>query len=195
MSTRTDDTFSFVAPVMPRRHVDPFALKLAVAAAVVVLLAGSFAIFVVRHEQAADHARAELREQIAAQEQAQADALLAQASVVDPQVMALLDEEAQRAASVSLDLAEGAFASGASWAEAGPLQLTILQPSLMYVDGPSTAPAVVSIHATRDRWGAAVMGPSGTCYWVTTSSAGLTRYGAGRECTGRAAFSAGDPAW
>jgi hypothetical protein len=195
MSTRTDDTFSFVAPVMPRRHVDPFALKLALAAAVLVLLAGSFATYVMRHEQAADHARAELQDEIAAQQEAQAEALLDQASVVDPEVVAVLDEEAQRAATVSLELAEEAFASSSSWAEAGPLQLTLVQPSLMYVDGPSTSPAVVSIHATRAGWGAAVMGPSGTCYWLTTSSAGLTRYGTGRECTGRAAFAAADPAW
>jgi hypothetical protein len=195
MSTRSDDTFSFVAPVMPRRQVDPFALRLAVAAAVLVLLAGSFATFVIRHEQAADHARAELREKIATQQQAQADALLAQASAIDPEVVALLDEEAQRAATVSLGLAEEAFASSSTWAEAGPLQLTLVQPSLMYVDGPSTSPAVVSIHATRAGWGAAVMGPSGTCYWVTTSSSGVTRYGTGHDCTGRAAFAADAPAW
>ncbi len=175
--------------------MDPFALRLAVAAAVAVLLTGSFATFVIRHEHAADHARAALREKIAAQQQAQADALLAQASVVDPEVVALLDEEAQRSATVSLELAEEAFASSSSWAEAGPLQLTFIQPSLTYVDGPSTSPAVVSIDATRAGWGAAVMGPSGTCYWVTTSSAGVTRYGTGQECTGRAAFAADDPAW
>jgi hypothetical protein len=190
-----DDTFSFVAPVMPRRQVDPFALRLAVAAAVLVLLVGSFATFVIRHEQAADHARAELREKIAAQQEAQAEALAAQASVIDPEVVALLDEEARRAATISLDLAEEAFAATSSWDEAGPMQLTLIQPSLMYVDGPSTSPAIVSVHTTKAGWAAAVMGPSGTCYWVSISGDGLTRFGTGQECTGRAALGADGLDW
>lgn len=190
-----DDTFSFVAPVMPRRRPDPFALRLAVAAAVAVLLVGSFATFVIRHEQAADARRAALEEQRIAQEQARTDALLAESSEVDPEVMGLLDEEAQGSATLAVDLARDAYAATSEWTEAGPAQLTLAQPSLVFVDGPSTSPIVVSIQATGGAWAAAVMGPSGTCYWVKTTSNGATRYGTGVTCTGRAALAAQDAAW
>ncbi len=121
--------------------------------------------------------------------------MLAEASVVDPEVVALLDEEARAAASASLDAARAAFAETGSWGEAGPLQLTLREPSLMYVDGPSTTPAIVSVHTTDAAWSAAVMGPSGACYWVTTTKDGRTRYGQGTGCTGRDALAASGLAW
>src|SRR5438093_7243320 len=58
-----DDTFTFVAPVMPRRQFDPFALRLAVGATALMLLIGCFSVFLVAHEHAADARRASLEAQ------------------------------------------------------------------------------------------------------------------------------------
>ena len=190
-----DDTFSFVAPVMPRRQVDPFALRLAVAATVAVLLIGSFATFVIDHERAADARRVALEERLVQQEQARVDALAAEAAEVDPAVTALLDAEARSSARLALGSAKELFAESSRWADAGPAQLTLAQPSFIYVDGPSTSPTVVSVDASGGRWSAAVMGPSGTCYWIATTISGPTRYGTGSLCTGLAAHAAANAGW
>ena len=58
-------------------------------------------------------------------------------------------------------------------------------------------PGVVSVASTSDVWGAAVVGPSGTCYLLRfVDGQGLT-YGSavGGECTGDEALAARDPSW
>ena len=82
------DTFTFIAPVMPRRHVDPFAVKLVTFGVVLLLLVSAFATFVVAKERSADVRHAALEAQEQAQEQANADRLAsipdAAAAVPDP---------------------------------------------------------------------------------------------------------------
>jgi hypothetical protein len=188
-----NDTFSFVAPVMPRRAVDPFALRLAVAAGVFVLLVGAFGAFVVQHERSADTARATLERRVLAQSQARSEATLDVRA--DPGVAALLDSQARSSATRALELALTVYAQTSTFAEAGPSQLTIAQPSMLFVDGPSTSAAVVSVEATDAGWSAAVAAPSGLCYWVHLNTDGAARYGTGRACTGAAATAAGEPSW
>jgi hypothetical protein len=49
-------------------------------------------------------------------------------------------------------------------------------------------PGIVSVAADRDAWAAAVLGPSGTCYWIRTDANGLVATGTSSECTGLAAL-------
>jgi hypothetical protein len=188
-----DDTFSFVAPVMPRRTVDPFALRLASAAAAFVFLVGAFAAFVVHQERAADARRAVLERQVLAQAQARAEAVPDPRA--QPEVVALLDSQARSSATRALDLAIAVGLEAGDLTLAGPGELTQAQPSMLFVDGMSTSPSVVSVEVTADRWSAAVMAPSGLCYWIALDPEGAATYGIGRACTGAAAAGAHDPAW
>ena len=186
-----DDTFTFVAPVMPRRQIDPFAWRLAVTAAVAFVAIGTFATFVVRHERAADVQRASLQQQV---ERADAATILHVTEQADA-VAITLDTQARDSADHALALARDVLAQTSSPLDAGPFQLSGIQPSLLFVDGPSTAPAVVSIATVDTAWAAAVKGPSGACYWVRLSAAGDATYGTGRLCTGEAAMAASGTAW
>lgn len=105
---------------------------------------------------------------------------------------------AQADLKAAFSAAAAAFDQGNSWAGAGPLQLSVLDPSLTYVDGSiaSTGPSVVSLQASPAGWGAAAMSASGTCFYIHV--AGMTpvaRYGSGATCTGQAAMGANGSAW
>ena len=95
----------------------------------------------------------------------------------------------------ALTAARVAFADSTSYVNAGPAQLSAIEPSFQYTDGPSTAPNVVSVAATADSWSGAVMADSGTCFWLRTNSTGATTYGQGTPCTGAAAAGASAPSW
>ena len=155
-----DDSFHYIAPVMPRRRVDPFALRLAVGAALAVAAVAGFAVFAIQHERDADAIA-----QVNAEREAAAQvAIVPQGDDAESGVYRALDEEARKAATNALDMATRIFAVTDSYETAGPAQLTEQQPSLIFVDGPSTSPAVVSVDASETSWAAAVMGPSGDCY-------------------------------
>jgi hypothetical protein len=186
------DTFSYIAPVMPRRRVDPFALKLAVTTTVMVALLGAFAAFVISQERAADRRRAALEERVATERQAQTQALIDPASTVDA---ASLDIGAKSAAVDALAAAREVWLETSSLGEAGTARLAVLRPQLIFVDGLSTASTIVSVSASDVSWAAAVMGPSGACYWVRVNAEGEARYGTGRACTGEAALGATDVTW
>lgn len=186
-----DDTFTFVAPVMPRRQIDPFAWRLAVTAVVTVVTIGAFANFVIRHEHAADVQRTLLQQQVERADAARAAHVTAQADTA----AITLDQQARDSADHAVTLARGVIEKTSVPSDAGPFQLSGIQPSLLFVDGPSTSPGVVSIATTDAAWAAAVRGPSGACYWVRLSSGGETTYGTGRLCTGAAAMSATGAVW
>ena len=67
------------------------------------------------------------------------------------------------------------------------------QPHLAFVDGPSTAPRLVSVASTADTWAAAVQGSGGMCHWIRVTSAGNVSHGTGLECTGTAALTPSVP--
>jgi hypothetical protein len=106
-----------------------------------------------------------------------------------------VDRQATSGVEGALELAREVYARTGSFTEAGTMQLAQAQPGLIFVDGPSTAPAIVSVHAADDAWAAAVMTVSGTCLWVRATSAGTARYGAGHACTGSAAMAARQDSW
>lgn len=186
-----DDTFTFVAPVMPRRQIDPFAWRLAVTAAVALIATVAFATFVIRHEHVADVQRTLLQHQVERADAARAAYVTAQADTA----AITLDQQARDSADRAVALARGVIEKTSIPSDAGPFQLSGIQPSLLFVDGPSTSPGVVSIATTDAAWAAAVKGPSGACYWVRLSADGETTYGTGRLCTGTSAMTATDAAW
>ena len=205
MNMGMNDTFSIVAPVMPRRHLDPFLVRLAAVGLLLAVLAGAFATFVVTEQRNADARRAGLEARIRTLDEARAQQLAAQAEAAQRHaitggalpagVTTLLDEQARANAEAALARARSILSSHASLATAGAAALARMQPSLVFVDGPSTAPSIISVDATGSAWAAATMAPSGTCYWVLLDAAGTTSYGTGDTCTGRAALAAADPSW
>jgi hypothetical protein len=81
--------------------------------------------------------------------------------------------------------------AGASFSDAGADQLSLLEPSFTYVDGsrPSTGPDVVSVEATKQSWGGAILSSSGTCFYLRAVGS-QKAYGHGDVCTGEAAMAA-----
>jgi len=199
------DTFTFIAPVMPRHRADPFAVKLVTFGVVLLVLICAFAMFVVAKERSADARHAALEDTRRAQEQANADrlAMIPDAAVaLDPIATApvsggvakLLDGQARSAAERALALARGALGRG-DLAALGAAQLAEADPTLLFVDGASTAPSIVSFAVSGGVWAAAVMGPSGACYGVSIDTHGVVRYDRSRPCTGQAALAAARTTW
>jgi hypothetical protein len=188
-----DETFAFIAPVMPRRTVHPIAVKAGVISFVFVAVVGALGVFVVQHEQAADAARNRLAAQTAAIEQQRIAATEASANV--PVGMAgTLDQVARDAAEGSLGYAQAAWAADHSFDGAGPGELATIGSELLFVDGPSTSPRIVSV-ATDDRiWAAAVASPEG-CVWISLLGDGTVARDRGTECTGAAALTASGDGW
>ncbi|MGE5227613.1 MAG: hypothetical protein ACM3OO_12135 [Planctomycetaceae bacterium] len=184
-----NDTFSFVAPVMPRREVDPFVRTVVVFLALFLAFVIAFGSFVAWHQRLADARAAAAEARMQAQAQARADALVA--GFLDPNgaVDAAVRGELGRGASRALDT----YVHTASFAKAGPSELAA--PDVVFTDGPSRAPSVVSVDVAAGSWAAAALGPSGTCYWIRTTADGETYYGSGSTCTGTAAQAAWSPSW
>jgi hypothetical protein len=98
------------------------------------------------------------------------------------------DADAEVATRIALASARAVAAASGSLLDADPARLSALQPGYTYVDGPSLTPEIVSVAADRGTWAAAVLGPSGTCYWIRTDADGHVTTGTSSECTGLAAL-------
>ena len=194
-----DDGFSLVASRMPRaRRLTSFDVRVLVLGTVAALLIAVFAGFVISQQRAADARRASALEAQRAAETAratQAPAATATAPHADDATVAnMLDRQARDAATAALDAAtQLAARSGVDAATIAALSTTA--PDLLFVDGPSTAPSVVSVYVGSAGWAAAVRGSGDTCYWVARTTDGRDRYGRGATCTGLAALAADQPAW
>ena len=196
-----DEAFSLIAHRMPRtRRLTPFGIRMVMMLACVAVLIAGFATFVVDQQHAADRRRATLivTQQAAQQEQAQALAAEGPAGSRTPaqpgRVAGLLDRQARDAAEQALATASE-IAAISSYDEARPAALSAHNQDLLFVDGPSSAPSIVSVYNGAAGWAAAVRGANDTCYWVAVTPAGLARYGTGSTCTGMAALAADRPAW
>lgn len=117
-----------------------------------------------------------------------------QASVVQ-QVDRAQDIQAKANARIAESAASAAYQASNGYATVGPDQLSLLDPTLTYTTGPSTAVTVVSVASSQGAWAAAVLGPSGTCYWVKLGAMALPAYGTGTTCTGSAAMAASHHSW
>jgi hypothetical protein len=98
------------------------------------------------------------------------------------------DADAEEASRIALAAAQAAVADGGSFHAADPARLSALQPGYTFVDGPSSMPAIVSVAADVHAWAAAVLGPSGTCYWIRAGANGTVATGTSSDCTGAAAL-------
>jgi type II secretory pathway pseudopilin PulG len=178
-----DDSFSFRASLPLRRQFDPLVVKATVFGMLVVLGIGLFASWVIRSERES-FSRADRRVTASRAEAAE--------TVGAPEA-ATIDREADEATRIALDAARAAFLEHRSFLDAGPAQLSALQPGYTFVDGPSTASRIVSVAATTDTWAATVRGSGGTCHWIRATSAGGVTRGTGLECTGTAALGPSAP--
>jgi hypothetical protein len=196
-----DDAFRMVAARMPRtRRLSPFAMRAMALLTVIGLLLAAFGMFVVSAQRTADARRSQLAATQRAEAEAQAQAAAAQIGAADlgtadpTAVGNMLDAHAQQAATTALDAARQ-IAAGGSIADAAPNALTAVAPTVLFIEGPSTGPSVVSVYAGAAGWAVAVHGSKATCYWVAVAADGRTRYGTGSACTGMAALAADRPAW
>ncbi|HVF09026.1 MAG TPA: hypothetical protein VNC60_10655 [Actinomycetota bacterium] len=106
-----------------------------------------------------------------------------------------IDSTARADIRAALAAARRAATGPATFLDAGPGQRAATGSAMIFVDGPSRAPGVVSVASTRVTWGAAVMGPSGTCYLLRYATGDGATYGAGGVCTGAEALTVTDPSW
>ena len=173
-----DDSFSFRSTVPLRREFDPLAVKAGVFGTLIVLGIGLFANWVIRSE----------RESFSRADRG------ATASDVDAEpldgsaLVSKTGEEADEATGMAFDAARAAFREHRSFLDAGPAQLSALQPGYTFVDGPSTTSRIVSVASTADTWAAAVWGSDGMCYWIRATGVGNITRGIGSECVGTAAL-------
>jgi hypothetical protein len=105
------------------------------------------------------------------------------------------DVQAKAAAKAAASAASAAFQASNGYATIGPEQLSLLDPDVTFTTDPSTSASVVSVASAQAAWAAAVLGPSGTCYWIKIGGIGAVSYGTGTTCTGAAAMTASQPRW
>jgi hypothetical protein len=197
-----DEGFSLIAAQMPRTcRISPFGIRLVAMSTVATTLLIAFAMFVSAQQRAADVRRSTMAEQQEAAREAEMRAAAQEATAapatLEPSpdaVDGLLDTRAREAASAALETAMQVAASS-SIDQALPATLSTLNHEVVFVDGPSTAPSIVSVFASAAGWSAAVHGSDHTCYWVALGAGGHARYGTGSRCTGRAALAADRPSW
>jgi len=190
-----DQTFNFrAAPVPLHRRLSPRAVALAVAACLVLSGFVSFSRWVIDSERRSmDRVeRIEGTGSIVGTISGSDDALAGSGSVTDPLT---IDAAARADARTALNAAREAAAGRATFFDAGPGHLAQTADSLIFVDGPSQAPGVVSVASVREAWGAAVMGPSGTCYLLRFAPGDGVTYGTGSACTGDEALTARGASW
>ena len=192
-----DETFAFIAPVMPRRTVHPMALRAAVIAAMFVAAMGALGLYVVEHEQAADARRDALAAKIVAAEEARV-AKVSENAYVPVGMEGTVDQTAGDALDEALGYAQATLVAGGSLSNAGPGELSAIGKGsgsgLLFVDGPSTMPSIVSVAVAEGTWAAAVASSDG-CLWINLGQDGQIARQAGGECTGAAALAATGTTW
>jgi hypothetical protein len=173
-----DDSFSFRSTVPLRREFDPLAVKAALFGTLVVLGIGLFANWVIRSE----------RESFSRADRGSTASDVDAEPLDGSALVSNTGEEADEATGIALDAARAAFREHRSFLDAGPAQLSALQPGYTFVDGPSTTSRVVSVASTADTWAAAVRESDGMCHWIRATRAGNITRGIGSECVGTAAL-------
>jgi hypothetical protein len=188
-----DQTFNFrAAPVPLRRRLNPRAIALAVTALVVLVGLVSFCRWVIESERSSIEraARAEAAARIVGTISGADDVGIGPIAA-----SSAIDTGARADARAALGAAREAAAGRHTFLDAGPGGLRVAAGSLVFVDGESPVPGVVSVASTKRVWAAAVMGQSGTCYRLRFSPGHGTTYGTGRPCTGEAALDARGSTW
>jgi hypothetical protein len=197
-TSAVDDAFRLTAARMLRtRWPSPFAMRATATGALITVLTLSFGTFVAGQQRASDERRAVAIASQAADAVADGHALDAAPSEMHASrsvVEAMVDTRAQTTARSAAEAARELIGT-ASMEAADAAGLTGLGQDVLFVDGPSSGPSVVSVFAGSTAWSAAVLGSARTCYWVALSMDGETRYGTGPSCTGLAALAADRTTW
>ena len=195
-----DQTFNFrAAPVPLHRRLSPRAIALVVTACLVLSGLVSFSRWVIDSERRS-MARAERADAPGAIIGTLSGGGSGENAATGPDALTdslAIDAAARADARSAFELARSSASGRATFLDAGPGQLGAISPSLVFVDGPATGPGVVSVASSAQVWGAAVTGPSGTCYLLRFATGEGLTYGAGvgGECTGDAAFAAREASW
>jgi hypothetical protein len=180
-----DDSFSFRARIPVRRRIHPLAVKAVLAVAVMASGVGTFAHWVIASEHASIARAAHHRE-------AEDVAVTQISSSADP---VSTDADAKEAARIALAAARAGFSERRTFRDAGPAQLSALQPGFVFVDGPSTMARIVSVAWTAGRWAAAIESSTGTCFWIRADAHGVVERGTMSDCVGSAALTARATGW
>jgi len=106
-----------------------------------------------------------------------------------------VDAQAKANAKGAASAASAAYQASNGFSTIGPDQLSLLDPDVTFTTDASTSASVVSVASAPAAWAAAVLGPSGTCYWIKIGGIGAVSYGTGSACTGAAAMAADRPHW
>jgi hypothetical protein len=169
-----DDSFAYrtTLPLGPR--VEPWIVKTAVIGTLVLLGIGLFTGWVVASE----------RESFARRAGRPVEPEPTVGRIDGPAGPSGTDADAEEATGIALAAARAAFTERGTFLDAGPAQLSALQPGFTFVDGPSTMPRIVSVAAEPHVWAAAVLGPSGTCFWIRAGADGSIASGTSSSCTG-----------
>ena len=185
MRPRMDEGFSFRAPpVRLRDRIHRRVVKHLSLALLVVVAATGFAQWVIESERRSQTFvdRRSIEPAFASEE--------ASSSTV------VVDAPARADAVRALTTARHATRGARTVRLAGPRELSGIERTLVFTDGPSSAEGIVSVAVTGRRWGAAVLGTSGTCYWVSLTHGDASfGIGTGDPCTGVAALAARGPGW
>jgi hypothetical protein len=169
-----DDSFAYRASLPLGPRVEPWIVKAAVIGTLVVLGVGLFTGWVVASE----------RDSFARGRSRPVEPELTVGRIDGPADTSGTDADAEQATEIALAAARAAFTERGSFLDAGPAELSALQPGYTFVDGPSTMPRIVSVAAERHVWAAAVLGPSGTCFWIRARADGSIASGTSSRCTG-----------
>lgn len=176
-----DEAFAFRSTTPMRRRIDPRIVRAAAIGVVVVLGIVLFARWVIESE----------RESFARPHQQVLPGSVEVRQIPGAAGPAVTDDDARASLRLVVAAARIASSPAGTFLDAGPGDLTELRPDYTFVDGPSTIPRVVSVAATDRTWAAAVLGPSGTCYWIRIGAGGPPAIGTTRmTCTGAAALRA-----
>ncbi|MCD6022955.1 MAG: hypothetical protein K0R20_2665 [Actinomycetia bacterium] len=173
-----DESFAYRTTLPPGPRLEPWLVKGVVVLVVLALGIGLFARWVVASERAS-FARGSQR----------VSPSMSVGRLRGSEDPAGTDADAEEATRIALTAARAALAGSGSFLAAEPSRLSALQPGFTFVDGPSTTSTIVSVAADRREWAAAVLGPSGTCYWVRAHRHGTVEAGTSSMCTGAAVLS------
>ncbi len=92
------------------------------------------------------------------------------------------DLQAQNNLTLAVVAARTAFIDSASYTGVTAQKLAQVEPSLQFVAGPSSGPGIVSVLPEGpDRWAAAVLSTSGTCFYGVIDGAGTTLKGSAKS--------------
>jgi hypothetical protein len=192
------DTFAFRAvPVPLRRRINLRVVKTILIGLVVVLGVGAFAGWAIDSEREsfareASHARSSQ----AIVRISYADASASGSSVTGVDGISAADKAAQDVIRQTMSRARALAGRPLDLSTAGPGQLSAHEKGVVFTDGPSLSPQIVSVAAAQSGWAAAAMSDSGLCFAVRLDGNGAVRFGTvPLACTGTAALKVSGVSW